>query len=114
MFASAEEGARLERALAREGIQARVFVGAEGRAVDILTRFLPSVLLIRADLVDAESVLRSTAEIPGLVDVPVVLATASDALDLRGTLGDRAGGTTRGVAPEALVEACRVLAPDLG
>ncbi|MEL6186580.1 MAG: hypothetical protein AAFU79_18330 [Myxococcota bacterium] len=114
VFASPEEGPRLERALSKEGIQARVFVGAEGRAVEILTRFLPSVILIRADLAEADAVLAATADVPGLAEVPVILASASDDLDLREILGPRVGGVASAPDPDALVAACRSLAPELG
>lgn len=112
IFADAGTGAALERALAREGVQARVFVGPEGRAIEILTRFLPSVVLIRADEVDAAAVLAALDPVPGLAEVPVLLAGGAPA-PLRDLLGARSGGVVTRADAESLARAALELAPEM-
>lgn len=114
VFASEPSGAALERALAREGVQARRFTGPEGRALEILTRFLPSVVLVRADEVDARAVLDALDGVPGLAEVPLLLADARGPRpELRALLEGRGGGVASSAGEAELAAAALELAPEL-
>lgn len=112
IFADADAGPQLERALAREGIQARVFRGPEGRAIEIMTRFLPGVLLVRADQVDIPDLLTQCSKIPGLAEVPLLLC-AVETEALGGHLGERAGAVLTSVEPDTVSQAVAAYAPEL-
>lgn len=112
VFAGPSSGPELERALAREGIQARIFSGPEGRALEIVTRFLPTLLLVRGDEVDAAALLEKCGAIPGLADVPALLA-GPDGPGLERALGEKSGGVTTRTDAASLTEAVLELAPEL-
>lgn len=101
---------RLERSLAREGIQCRTFSDASGRAVEILTRFLPSVVYVRCDETSPKSVLTALAAVPGLAEVPVILAGPQARPE---DLENRTGGVLHDLEPEAAARACLELAPEI-
>lgn len=107
--------AALERTLAREGIQARCFEDEGGRALEILTRFLPSVLLVWAEETDPRPVLEALELVPGLREVPVLLAgrAPASAEPWMSALGDRAGGVLVVERMEELIGPCLELAPQL-
>ena len=112
LIADSTWGERVERSWAREGIQTRRFDGLGGRAIEMLTTFVPSVIVVRTAPPDAIVALRALEGVPALSGIPRVVAG-----ELGAKLEEGRGApleVDRDIDPEHLARLVVGLAPELG